>query len=76
MESVIKWRTSTIEKQGKYIITLKNGMVIVDDYYMDVMFNGNKQKFFRTINEENILAWCPLSEIEPYKEKDGTSRLK
>ena len=69
MESVIKWRTGeTIKKQGKYIITLKNGMVIVDDYCMDVTFNGNKQKFFKIIHEENILAWCPLNEIEPYKE--------
>ena len=24
----------------------------------------------------DVLAWCPLSEIEPYKEKDETSRLK
>ena len=68
MESVIKWRTGTIEKQGKYIITLKNCVVIVDDYCIDVTFNGNKQKFFKIINEENILAWCLLSEIEPYKE--------
>lgn len=57
MESVIKWRTGEPTKKDGYIVTMNDGSITLD-YHQD----GN---WF--IHDEGIIAWCPLSEIKPYK---------
>lgn len=59
MESVIKWRTGEINDAGYYLATDRDGYVYVLWY----------RKGSRLSNSlKNVIAWCPLSEIEPYKE--------
>ena len=60
MESVIKWQTGEPKKTGRYLITSKTG-VIWSDYW-----SCSLKKW--EIHVWDVLAWCPLSEIEPYKE--------
>ena len=61
MESVIKWKTAIPTEKGKYIITTKDGVGCIyfdpkDIYDVD---------FFKQF----VIAWYPLSDIEPYKEE-------
>ena len=58
MESVIKWRTGVPKKVEKYMITLNDGRVTIS------FWNGISWSDWA----KDIIAWCPLSEIEPYKE--------
>lgn len=58
MESVIKWRTGEPKEVGGYIVTMSDNTITLD-YSED-------GKWF--IHDEGIIAWCPLNEIEPYKE--------
>lgn len=67
MESVIKWQTGEINEAGYYLVTCIDGFV-----YVLWFCKGSKL----SDSFENVIAWCPLSKIEPYKEKDGTSRLE
>ena len=68
MESVIKWHTGEPKKAGTYIVTLENGLVFCDDYYCYMTLDGKVKLDWRIVDSSDILAWCPLSEIEPYKE--------
>ena len=57
MESVIKWQTGVPKENGMYLVTTVDNRVTIC--------------FFTAYNEwylEDVIAWCPLSEIEPYKE--------
>ena len=60
-ESVIKWRTGEPKEKGDYLVSLKNGCVKFDN------FGIIGEKWF-VFNSDFILAWCPISEIKPYKE--------
>ena len=59
MESVIKWRTGEPKEKGDYLITDVWGNITIDawwtTHWRDRVFGG-------------VIAWCPLKEIEPYKE--------
>jgi hypothetical protein len=59
MESVIKWQTGEPKEVGRYLVSTKNG-ICCGFYHTDgrwgALLNGN------------VIAWCPLSDIEPYKE--------
>ena len=68
MESVIKWQTGEPKKAGPYIVTLENGLVFCDDYNCYMTLDGKVKLDWRIVDSSDILAWCPLSEIEPYKE--------
>lgn len=57
MESVIKWRTGKPNKSGWYIVSTRDNKVTYD------VFSESHPWFM-----EDVIAWCPLSEIEPYKE--------
>lgn len=66
MESTIKWQKGKPKERGSYIVSLKNGKVdfdnydgIVEDY---LLWFGHKQ--------EEVVAWCKLSDIEPYSGKE------
>lgn len=56
MESIIKWHTGEPKEDCGCIVTLNNGDIVVVSYsttYQWYFYNGQ------------VIAWCPLSEIEP-----------
>lgn len=68
MESVIKWRTGEPKEEGFYLVTFcflnnhKKGITKAEWY--------NKHWFIGlNYPQEEIIAWCKLSDIEPYKEE-------
>ena len=63
MESVIKWQTGEPKETGEYLVTTSDGIV---DY--DIVYINSKCKMLFG-NFDNVLAWCKLSDIEPYKEE-------
>lgn len=70
MESVIKWQTGEPKKEGKYIITLLGGKVIVDELYAYECIKGSRSTIelaWRNSFSDEVTAWCRLSDIEPYK---------
>ena len=67
MESVIKWQIGEPKEDCNCITTIDTGDIVM------VSFSIHYKWYHYT---DRVIAWCPLSEIEPYKEKDGTSRLK
>ena len=64
MESVIKWQTGEPKEEGCYLVTYQtsHGKFIeitqYEEYGWDIYTSASCK----------IIAWCPLSEIEPYKE--------
>ena len=62
MESVIKWGTGMPTEIGRYIITKNSGKVLT------INFNP-KEKLDLEYFERFVVAWYPLSDIEPYKEE-------
>lgn len=63
MESVIKWHTGEPKEGGYYLITTDSGRVITDLWRI---FPNRSNWEYR--NKLDVIAWCPLNEIEPYKE--------
>ena len=63
MESVIKWQTGEPKESGAYLITTYRGNVFVDYWrvFPDKSDWDYRDKF-------DVIAWCKLSDIEPYKE--------
>jgi hypothetical protein len=68
MESKIKWRTGEPKHDGIYIVTFFDSLQKVyvfrvlekvGYYWMD----GSLE-----VRCHNIKAWCPISEIKPYRE--------
>ena len=68
MESVIKWSTGEPKEAGCYIVTLEDGCVFCDDYSCYMTLNGKIEMEWHLVESSDVIAWCPLSEIEPYKE--------
>ena len=58
MESKINWQKGCPEQSGNYIVTMSTGEVTFSHSYWEGV-------------EENdeVIAWCPMSDIEPYKEE-------
>jgi hypothetical protein len=64
MESLIKWQKGEPKESGAYLATIKGRYSIFVQYaYFGVLTNW---EYFKP---EEILAWCKLSDIKPYKEK-------
>lgn len=53
MESTIKWHTSKANKQGRYLITTKTGVIVYA--ILKSRYDGSLQWYY--CNEEEILAW-------------------
>ena len=62
--SVIVWHTGTPDKVGNYIVTGKSeeGIFVVEDIFM-----SNNEWW--VCGSCEVLAWCPISNIKPYKEE-------
>lgn len=59
MESVIKWRTGEPEKDGEYLVTDEFGEICFAEWYNDS---------WEIYDDNEVIAWCPLNKIKPYKE--------
>lgn len=55
----ISWHTGTPENLGHYLVTLSDGIVSVDIYLAST-------KHWDRYRAGQIVAWCPVDEIEPY----------
>lgn len=63
METTIKWKTGIPTEIGRYIITKNDGKVGTINFYP-------KEIVYLEYFERLVIAWCPLSDIEPYKEEN------
>lgn len=61
MKSEIEWQTGKPTENGKYLITLWGGFITTDIWIED------KQEWWQYY-PKNIIAWCPLKTITPFKE--------
>lgn len=62
--SIIHWETGKPKEEGWYLVTFRNGQV------HNVYFKTNANcAYWKYANEGNIIAWCKLTDIEPYKEE-------
>lgn len=58
MKSEIKWQTGVPKEIGMYLVTLSSGEVTTD------IWLGRDHSWYEC---EQIIAWCKLSDVEPYK---------
>lgn len=61
--SQIKWQTGMPNKTGKYLITTKKSDIDCDNF----IYRGDDEYYWEYYGIDEIIAWCPLSEIKPYK---------
>lgn len=72
MEKKIKWQTGKPNQTGTYIVSLINGKIDTEELVSRSNFNDDKLLFFWSFYEdEDIQAWCKLSDIEPYDDNDN-----
>lgn len=64
MKQVIKWQKGEPKERGSYIVYIKG----LDSNYVTCAVYVHETGWCHWKKEE-IIAWCKLSEIEPYKEK-------
>lgn len=66
MESIIKWKTGKPPKEGIYVVSYKTptSYEVINAWYSDTGWDLWQS------NTHKIIAWCPLSEIEPCKENE------
>lgn len=56
--SIVHWHTGEPKKKGEYLVNYTDGSIGIADYhYWKWQFYNNR-----------VVAWCKLSDIEPYKE--------
>lgn len=63
MESTIKWQTGEPKEVGRYLLTLNDGSVVADFWLR--FSRGLDWRYFHG----SVIAWCKLSDIEPYKKE-------
>lgn len=63
--SIIEWRIGIPTEEGCYLVTTSDNQIKVDRW--STIFQQWDTFDHEDINI-SIIAWCPLSEIEPYKE--------
>ena len=62
--SKIQWQTGFPNIEGEYLVTEDNGNITVD--YWCVL---EHYQYWAQHRDDEIMAWCKLSDIEPYKEE-------
>lgn len=65
-ESVIKWQTGTPKESGEYLVSLEDGTVCRDEWRK--LYCDDEIQCW-VYNEGEVIAWCKLSDIEPYMRK-------
>lgn len=65
--SVIVWHTGTPDKVGDYIVTGKTDEG--DVFVMEDSFMSNGVWWGCGSHSCEVIAWCPISNIKPYKEE-------
>lgn len=76
MESVIKWKTGVPSEKGVYLVTYRFGHYLTEHPFQKVYttsigtsyWDGFWHSYEDEASDCKILAWCPISEIEPYEE--------
>lgn len=68
MESVIKWQTGEPKVTGLYIVTLDDDIVTYDWWDFNTPYNPTEMSDW-VCCKGVVVAWCKLSDIEPYKEE-------
>ena len=61
--SIIHWEKGKPTEGGRYIITIQGIGVTTSSFTPG---DAHDEHFF----EEYVIAWCKLSDIKPYKEKE------
>lgn len=64
MESVIKWHKGEPKESGVYLVTINCKYSIFVQYAQFGCLTG-----WSYFNPKEIIAWCKLSDIKPYKEE-------
>ena len=64
--SIIHWQTGQPTEEGEYLVSLDDGSVCRDEW-RKLYCDDEKQGW--VYNEGEIIAWCKLSDIKPYKEE-------
>ena len=71
-QSIINWQTGTPKEEGVYLVQIKHGIrtdCLFD--WKDVVDGRLVKKYSWKIYKScDVLAWCKLSDIQPYKEED------
>lgn len=65
--SVIVWHTGVPDKVGDYIVTGKTDEG--DVFVMEDSFMSNGVWWGCRSHSCEVIAWCPISNIKPYKEE-------
>ena len=68
-QSIIHWQTGEPKDDGEYLVSLEDGSVCRDEWRE--LYCDDDMKCW-VYNEGEVKAWCKLSDIEPYKEKEET----
>lgn len=64
MKSRINWQTGEPKESGSYLVSIKS-----DYFELVTCATYNHLAGWRHWTEEEITAWCKLSDIEPYKKE-------
>lgn len=67
--SGIHWQTGEPKEEGEYIVTLYNGEITFNEYCCITNSDGQEEFFWSNWDEDSIIAWCKLSDIQPYKKE-------
>lgn len=59
--SIIHWHTVEPKDVGQYLVTFNSGEIGIGIWCAN--------KLWQRYVIDNIIAWCKLSDIEPYKEE-------
>ena len=64
MENTINWQTGTPKHPGDYLVTTKHHNVEKDIWRNNADIYKNHWVYH---NDEDVIAWCALENIEPFK---------
>ena len=63
--SDVRWQTGEPKQDGEYLVSLEDGSVCRDEWR--VLYGDDDMRGW-VYNSEDVIAWCKMSDIKPYKE--------
>ena len=60
-------QTGKPKEKGEYLVTLFNGEITFNEYCCITNSDEEEEFFWSNWDDDSIIAWCSLSDIEPYK---------